>query len=228
MTLTSLFDKVWPYLDRPTKQDLEDARIQCAQDVAQLRDNVCRLEHEVLLEEARRLYDEEEERRRVADSKATTYLLAAAALVPVLTYFEGVVWGDKVGSAPRWMAFGIVSLALLYLAGFAWYAFRALKLVGYHRIGTSDVRSWVGVKGVQSWRIANSYLSCTRQNQDKNNLRLTWLNLAHRFILRLFICFAAVCLLETGYGAYDAVGKLVSLSAREPVVEKAPSRFLRL
>ena len=93
MKLTSLADKVWPYLDRPTKRDMEDVRSQCERDVEQLRDNVRRLEHEVLLEEARRLYDEEEERRRVADSKATTYLLVAAALVPVLTYFEGVVWG---------------------------------------------------------------------------------------------------------------------------------------
>ncbi|WMY11308.1 hypothetical protein [Paraburkholderia phenoliruptrix] len=228
MKLISLPDKVWPYLDRPTKNDMEDARNQCVKDVAQLRDNIGRLEHDVLLEEARRLYDEEEERRRVADSKATTYLLVAAALVPVLTYFEGVVWGDKVGSAPRWMAFGIISLALLYLTGFAWYAFRALKLVGYHRIGTSEVRSWVSVKGVQRWRIANSYLSCTRQNQDKNNLRLTWLNLAHRFIVRIFICFAAVCLLEAGYGVYDSVSKLDSPSARQPVIEKSSSRFLRL
>jgi len=228
MKLTSLADKVWPYLDRPTKRDMEDVRSQCERDVEQLRDNVRRLEHEVLLEEARRLYDEEEERRRVADSKATTYLLVAAALVPVLTYFEGVVWGDKVGSAPRWVAFGIISFALMYLVGFAWYAFRALKLVGYHRIGTSDVRGWVGEKGVQSWRIANSYLSCTRQNQDKNNLRLTWLSLAHRFILRIFICFSAVCLLEASYGIYDAVSKLVSPSVSQTVIEKAPSRFLRL
>lgn len=197
-------DWLWPIQEKDDPTKLKNEQEKFNEDIAKITDAYWRNEQAVVLDEAHRLYDEEEERRRVADSKATTYLLVAAALIPVLTYFEGVIWGDKIGTAPRWLAFAILIFALMYVIGFGRWAFATMRLVGYHRIGATEIADLTTGRDVNHAPFIRRYLDCARRNQVINNCRLSSLKMAHEFLIRAFIMFGIVVLLESGFGIYDA------------------------
>lgn len=152
------------------------------------------------LEEAQRLYAEEEERRRIADSKATTYLLAVAALMSILTYLEGAVWGEKLGPAPPWLAFMILALAIAYTLMFAVWVLRTLKLAKYFRLGPVEIVDLASDNNNHIRRLIRLYLENARKNSETNNKRLTSLLMAHEYILRIFFAFGMLVLVEAAFG----------------------------
>lgn len=206
-----IFKHIWPTLGKRTIQEIDA-------DLEELRRNINGIEltdwsnaAEPALSEARRLYEEEEERRRVADTKATNLLTVAVALMSVLTFFEGIVWGEKIGSAPRWLTFSLLTLALMYVAGFGYWVLLTLKLHPYYRVGTEDLVKMAVRHKPHLGPYIVSYLKCTRRNQHINNSRLSCLNMAHKFFFRIFAIFAMVVIVESGFGLYDAIFKSPNL-----------------
>lgn len=196
-----ILDFLWP-AEKYTANDIAQDQKDLATDLAIIGSAQWSNADELVLSEAHRLYDEEEERRRVADSKATNYLVVAVALMSLLTFFEGVVWGEKIGAAPRWLAFSLLTLALVYAAGFGYWAFEAIKLANYSRIGPTELATMAFSNGANHVPFIDRYLRCARQNQIVNNMRLTYLKSAHRFLFRVFLLLAAVVVLESGYGIF--------------------------
>lgn len=196
---------LWPTIGNLSPAEIKKDEADFARDIEAIDAADWSVASDTALGEARRMYEEEEERRRVADSKATNYLTVAVALMSLLTFFEGVVWGEKIGSAPRWLTFSLLTLALIYTVAFGYWAFAALKLKGYHRTGPTELAELALRRKPNHGHYLVRYLKCTRANQRVNNDRLSYMNMAHRFLFRVFVLFGAVVIIESASGAYDAV-----------------------
>ena len=154
----------------------------------------------------------------MADSKATTYLLAVAALMPILTYFEGAIWGEKLGPASPWLALMILASAIAYTIGFAVWVLRTFALVPYSRLGPIEMVELAAKNNNHTSRLIRQYLGNTRKNSETNNKRLTSLLMAHEFILRILIAFGMLVLLEATFGIYKfSLGGTVISSDSQPV-----------
>jgi hypothetical protein len=128
--------------------------------------------------------------------------LALAALMSILTYFEGTIWGEKLGPAPPWLALTILALAIAYTLGFTVWVLRAMKLARYSRLGVIEMVELSAKGNNHGKRLIRCYLENTRHNSEANNDRLTNLSMAHEFFLRTFIAFLALVFLEAICGAY--------------------------
>ncbi len=136
----------------------------------------------------------------MADSKATTYLLAIAALAPILTYFEGAIWGGKLSLVPPWLALPILALAIVYGIGAVAWVLQTIKLVSYSRLGAIELVNLSRKRKCHAEGLIRCYLENARRNSDTNNDRLTKLRMAHAFLVRTFLVFLIFIFLEAIFG----------------------------
>jgi len=166
------------------------------------------------LDEVRRIADIEEDRRRGSDQKASTYLAVVATLVPLLVTLTTAVWDKQVGSAPTWLNVTTLTASIIYVSAAGVWAFRVLQVSVANRIGVRDVeRAWSGGNPVQS--ITRQTLLCTLMNQSGINKKVTAIKFAHAFLLRAFLTFSILLMLNIAYFFADILSSLpcdISLS----------------
>lgn len=162
-------DMLWPTLEEWAPYELAEQREENRDDVEAIQRVSWSARPELALEEARRLERYEEDRRRTSEAKASTFLLFAGALVPILTYFESSVWEGKTGTAPQWLTLPTLGLAVGYLLGAGFWAFRAISVGVDHQVGVGDlVRIWSAADNPMTDLIRET-LTAARRNRDGVN-----------------------------------------------------------
>jgi hypothetical protein len=190
-------DLIWPTLERPkqaTRTLLEEEERRDVEAIESLT-----FPGDIptaVTEEAQRLHREEDDRRRGADARASTYLLVVGALVPLLTYLEGTVWGQSFGPAPRWLSLVVLGLAVLYLIGAGRWALHTLRVGAYHRVDVGDVVKATQIPETSSLTLLKQGLIATRRNRGPVNDKISGIIMAHLFLGRAVTWFGALLLLQ--------------------------------
>lgn len=206
--LRPVLDFFWPTLENSSSDDIQKCDESRAADKALVANAHWAADPQFYLDEARRMFDDEQDRRRHADAKATNYLLVAAALVPVLTYLEGLVWGEKIAAAPRWLGLLMLMFALAYVINFGRWAFNALRLTAYATTGVRDLAkiSMHQLK-VSKSRLVTHIVENVRWNQDVTNEKLTAVKMAHEFLYRAFWMFGLIAVTQAAFGLYSSLAE---------------------
>jgi hypothetical protein len=197
--MSALLHLVWPTLKRETSEERTSRHISNLDDVAVIRSNNWSRQPDLALQEAKCLVDSELHRRRISDEKASTYLLVAAALIPLLTYLESAIWDQKAGTAPKWLSLPFLIVAVSYVVGTGFWAFKTLRVSSFVTLDATDlVAIWVTAKQIEP-ALAVEYLVVARRNRDVVNEKVGAIMLAHEFLLRAFFMFGALLLIESGW-----------------------------
>jgi hypothetical protein len=208
-------DFFWPTLDKPTPAEIEEDDTSEAADIAAAGMEGWAQSPELALEEARRLADSEEDRRRTTEGKASTYLLFASAFAAALIPFLPGILEGKTGSAPRWLIAIILIVATLYLMAAGVWAFRALRVGTYHRLGVAEL--------VQVWRHKNpkrelirKTFALARMNYRVINEKVSCIKLVHEFMARSCVAFGVLVVVESGW---EAVHSLTATHEHQAVID---------
>lgn len=207
---------VWPWLEKLTPEQKKALKDSLIRDEARIDALDFRKDGDAALEEARRLADSEAERRRGTDQKAATYLPLVAALIPLVLTLVSALWEKKAGSAPIWLNMLLLGLAVAYIASAGHWAFRELKVGVSHEPGLADFeKAWRVPRPSQT--LARRLLLHTRRNRDGVNWKVTCIKMAHEYLLRAFLTFSLLLLVNIGW--YLA-GPLIQtwLSAPAPIL----------
>jgi hypothetical protein len=192
-----LTDYIWPTLAPLTTIERQTAETGLARDLAAIDGCSFAPSGVSVLEAARKLSEDEEARRLGAEARASTYLLVIAALIPLLTYLEGTVWGQTFGQAPRWLSLAVLGIAILYLLGAGRWAFRTLGVTAYDRIDASDLVAIAGqAQAAFEEALAKKILVVTRRNRDAVNAKVTGIKMCHLFLRFAVRWFGFLLLLQ--------------------------------
>lgn len=214
-------DFFWPTLERVQPAELAAEAASESADIAAARAGLWAQNPELALEEARRLADTEEDRRRSTEGKASTYLLFAGAFAAALIPFLPAILEGKTGSAPPWLIAIILICATLYLVFAAIWAFRTLHVEAYHQLDVAGL--------TQIWGQANPRLSLireiftlTRRNYHAVNEKVSYIKMAHEFMVRSFVAFGILLIVEAGWqAAYSVTTPFVCTAPRVLASTKA-------
>jgi hypothetical protein len=215
--MMKLCDIVWPTLEGWKPSELAGHHRGNFDEISSIKQARWSVQPGLALQEAKHLADEEDGRRRTAEAKASTYLLVAAALVPILTYLENAIWDQKAGTTPKWASLPILILAVAYLLRGAQWAFRTLQVGTYVRLDAEDLLNiWDGTEDPQP-RLITEMLIATRRNRDTVNAKVSTIKMAHEFLIRAFLMFAALLLLESILGVLVGVSAFVAHGEHHPM-----------
>ncbi|MEH3063117.1 MAG: hypothetical protein PGN33_10295 [Methylobacterium radiotolerans] len=195
--IRGLTDYVWPTLAPMTVVERQSAATELTQDLAAIEACSFGASAGLALEAARKLAEDEEERRLGAEARASTYLLVIAAIIPLLTYLEGTVWGQTFGQAPRWLSVAVLGVAILYLLGAGRWAFWTLGVAAYDRIDAQDLVALVEQdQSTFEEALSRKILAVTRRNRDAVNRKVTGIKMCHLFLKFAVRWFGLLLLLQ--------------------------------
>lgn len=195
--IRGLTDYVWPTLAPMTVAERQSAAAELTQEVAAIEACSFGASGSTALAAAKKLAEDEEARRLGAEARASTYLLVIAALIPLLTYLEGTVWGQTFGQAPRWLSLTVLGVAILYLLGAGRWAFWTLGVVAYDRIDARDLVAITGeAQPTFEEALAKKILGATRRNRDAVNGKVTGIKMCHLFLRLAVRWFGLLLLLQ--------------------------------
>ena len=194
--LTSQF--FWPWLEKLTPKQERDLEDSLKKDEARIEALDFDKDTDAALEEARRVADSEAERRRSTDQKAATYLPLVAALIPLVLTLVSALWEKKAGSAPIWLNMVLLGLAVAYTASAGYWAFKELKVSVSHEPGLTDFEKAWSVRH-PSQTLARRLLLHTRRNGKGVNWKVTCIKMAHEYLLRAFLTFSVLLLVNIGW-----------------------------
>lgn len=163
-----------------------------------VRDGDWSRDSDVVLEEARRLFDAEVDRRKGADAKAGIYLAAITALIPVLVSLIPSLWNDKSSKWLSCLGLFVFAWAVAYLLRAGGWAFKTLKVDGFDVVSPSDLaRSWK--KGSPKAALAKELSHAVLNNYPKVNRKVTGIKMTHEFLLRAFLTFTILMVLQVAW-----------------------------
>lgn len=188
----------WPWLEDMTPEQRKRLEDDLTRDEARIEALDFGKEPEAALEEARRLADSEAERRRGTDQKAATYLPLVAALIPLVLTLVSAVWEKNAGSAPIWLNMVLLGLAVAYTASAGLWAFRELEVSVSHEPNLSDFeKAWAFPHPSEA--LARRLLLHARRNNQGVNWKVTCIKMAHEYLLRAFLTFSLLLLLNIAW-----------------------------
>lgn len=189
-------DFLWPYLEKSMEEDKVLSHNEFLSDKGKITETDWGKSNEIALEEARRLNDVESERKKSAEVKAGIYLAAVTALAPVLTSLITSLWNEKLNFFVNLFSLMMFFFATVYLLNSGVWAFRALRVSMYHRIDVEDL-SKIWLDENPKVLLVKQILISVRANRNGVNKKISCIKMTHEFLLRSFICFILVLLIQT-------------------------------
>ena len=189
----------WPLLEKLSDEDLNKEAASLAVDISKIEINSWNDGCELALGEAKKLNELEEQRRASADSKAAIYLAAITALAPVLTsLIPGAITKFESSKFIDGLSFVIFIYALINLLRAALWAFDTLKVSASHRVDVNELTDiWSGDEKKYETKLIIANLSCVRRNRKGVNLKVTCIKMTHALLLRIFIAFFLLLLIQS-------------------------------
>ncbi|MEO9461893.1 MAG: hypothetical protein ABJ242_04070 [Marinomonas sp.] len=152
-------------------------------------------DRDATLEEARRVVDAEMQRRKGAETKAATYLAVVSALVPVAYTAQGTILKGSGSIGLDVLNVVLLSLGVCYIVAAGVWAFRTLKVSVSARVDIPQLLS-ASRKEQTKRAILQANLVASRNNWAGVNRKVTNIKMAHEFLLRAFLTFALLVLIN--------------------------------
>lgn len=163
---------------------------------------------DVALEESRRIFDSESERRRGADTKAGIYLAAVTALIPVLTSLLPGLRGSETHVLLASLSLLTFGVSVTYLVGAGWWAFKTINVAISYAIGPDDIaKSWE--TDCPKQELAKRLCRAVIANYDRVNEKISFIKMTHAYLLRSFLCFIALLIIQTSWPAVASIFDVV-------------------
>jgi hypothetical protein len=198
--MSAFTDFFWPTLDNWGTSELAELRESNLDDADAIRDASWDSKHtQIVLDEARRLFDSEEARRNSADAKASTYLVVCAGLIPLMIYVvttiidvaEKEVSVKGISDLARhvndgWVALSLALLCLsvAYLIQAGRWSLRAMSLRAFHQVDSADILKCLAPALDAPPQLARAILLAGRLNRDPINDKQSAIIMAHEFLKR--------------------------------------------
>ncbi len=200
----SQWDWIWPIYERPNDVDQAQEAQSLRADLEAVKAAKLDKDVEVLLDEARRLFDAESERRKGADARATSYLTVLGVLIPLLAAVAPSALGPTNDVAKTLVTLVLFAAAAGYLFGGAVWAFLTLRISVSYRMDAIDlVNIWA--TPARKTDLVKGLLSCVRYERRGVNEKVSFIKMAHAFGLRAMAIFLAAIVVHT---AWDPVAAL--------------------
>lgn len=119
-------------------------------------------------------------------------------MIPLVLTVVGALWEKKAGGAPTWANMILLGLAVAYTAAAGWWAFRVLKVATSHEPGLGDFEASLEDQSPTA-TLAGRLLLHTRRNQDGIDWKVSCIKMAHEFLLRAFLAFSSLLMLNIGW-----------------------------
>lgn len=189
----------WPVLEKLSDDEKNKEAESLERDLSKIKANTWNDSCELALNEAKKLNELEEQRRASADSKAAIYLAAITALAPVLTsLIPGAITKFEGSKFIDGLSFVIFIYALINLLRAALWAFDTLKVSASHRVDVKELTDiWSGDEKKYEIKLIIANLSCVRRNRKGVNLKVTCIKMTHALLLRIFIAFFLLLLIQS-------------------------------
>ncbi|WP_158918708.1 hypothetical protein [Caulobacter sp. S45] len=203
----SRWDWIWPVLERPDDEHLvrEGQRLQ--QDLDSVRSAKFDDDIDVLLAEARRLFDAEGERRKGADTRATGYLTVVGVLITLLAAVAPVALGPTKDISKTLVTLALFAAAASYLFGGAIWAFRTLRVAISHRLDVNDlIEIWA--TPARKTDLVKGILACVRYERRVVNEKISFIKMTHAFGLRAVAVFLIAIVVRTAWDPVAVLWKL--------------------
>ncbi|MEO8114134.1 MAG: hypothetical protein ABI655_07140, partial [Phenylobacterium sp.] len=174
------WDWLWPMLERPDDADRAREAQSLRADLEAVKAAKLDEDVEVLLDEARRLFDAEGERRKGADGRATAYLTVLGVLIPLLAAVAPSALGPTKDVAKSVVTLVLFTAAAGYLFGGAVWAFLTLRISVAYRMDAIDlVNIWA--TPARKADLVKGVLSCVRYERRGVNETVSAIKMAHAF-----------------------------------------------
>ncbi len=194
--MTSVRQILWPSLSVESRLEAVELALHVWRDRDLIKKVDWSKDTEIALEQARLLVDQESDRKRSAESKASIYLAVIAAIVPVLSSLLTDFFADDFTKLPalfQAVTIGLFVLGMLYLAASGIWSFRTLAVSAHTRVDAADIaKIWMEERPVHG--LVRDLLISTRLNHSGANKKMDYIRMAHEFLLRTFLTFAALLL----------------------------------
>lgn len=176
-------DWFWPTLSA-SKGEADELR---KQDLEFIKEFSETQSSDIILDEARRLYDQEQARRAVIDSKAGIYIAIATALIAILLSLAPLLIDVRVPIDYQLTSFlDVLTVLTLILSWIALirctlWSHQALKVSAFHQLNwkiliTSDANIALDLQ------LIKKLLTCLRCNYDLTNDAATSVKMAHALV----------------------------------------------
>lgn len=208
-------DFFWPTLERPSREDQEDAEMALEADIKSIAAIAASDANGLLLlDEARRLNDDESTTRSSVEARGGIYLATIGALIPIVIFVADALTGDSV-PLPVSIAKIVLSLiAIAYLVGALRWSFKALSVGTYHRVGVRDVPT-IAATADPALSLTKELLEAHRRNRPAINAKVTAIKMAELFMWRSIMVLLA--LLAASQVPSGIVGNLLGLEQEQMV-----------
>ena len=182
------YEIVWPILE--TNDGVERANDQRLRDELEAIERACWGNVEPVLQEARRLAALEDDRRKSAEQKASIYLAALAAIVPLTGTLVNAFSGPQDTFSQWRVAVFLVLLCIVaaYLVAVGIWSFRTIKRDIHHRPDVKDLLA-AQESATAKTMLCKAILRCVAYNGSRTNTKVTFMAMAHEFLVRLFVLY---------------------------------------
>lgn len=199
MSFEDIREFFWPVLVELNSEEIRQDQEKLDNDILIIKNTDWTNESELALDEAKKLNELENQRRVGAESKAAIYLTAITALAPVLvSLVPGIISSGGNNAFVDFLSFAIFVYALSNLLRAALWAFNTLKVSASNRIDTIDlVRIWGGAGDAYKKNLIVENICAVRKNRDGVNRKVTCIKMTHELLLRTFLAFVLLLLLQT-------------------------------
>lgn len=185
-------DLLWPHVGSVA----DDATM--ASDLVVIASAAWDKQQDIVLEEARRLRDFETDRKNTAETKSQIYLAALLALIPILVSLADHESAKGLLEFNTWyqsLGFCCYVLAIAYGIGAFVSSFRALTVRAYHRVDIIEI-SKSSISKNPAASLGKDILESVRKDRPSVNLKISFVVVSHRLILRMaFLLLLALSLI---------------------------------
>lgn len=183
------WDLFWPHLNTVGSLNQNDLR---ANDLNKIRNLTVQgkqasTEHfsksaNLLLDEARRLYDHELGRKTTADNKAGIYIATVTALFSLLASVTPIIFKGEAATTTVVLSALCMVVGLLNLMRAAIWAQKVLKVNAFHLLGWQDLIQCSKSKDAPL-KLAKEILTALRINYDLTNEKVTYIKMTHALMV---------------------------------------------
>ncbi|MCF2909827.1 hypothetical protein L1285_15990 [Pseudoalteromonas sp. DL2-H2.2] len=142
----------------------------------------CSKSTNLLLDEARRLYDHELGRKTTADNKAGIYIATVTALFSLLASVTPIIFKEATASATVTLSVLCMIVGLLNLMRAALWAQKVLQVNAFHLLGWQDLIQCSKSKDAPL-KLTKEILTALRINYDLTNEKVTYIKMTHTLMI---------------------------------------------
>ncbi|MEZ8131491.1 hypothetical protein FCV66_13325 [Enterovibrio norvegicus] len=186
------FDLFWPTIKMPSEDKINE-KINI--DIRKIKGQHSSTNSQVILDEARRLYDQEQDRRSTADNKAGIYIASIAALLSIILSLIPTIINANQHFAINVINVLVFTMAIMNLLRAAIWAKKVISVSSFHLIHWGDLLSAHNNIDIENY-LVKKLLCALRANYDLINNKVTSIKMTHALLVSACFWFLIIIIIR--------------------------------